>query len=103
VLTATPDHTATSINMSASVGKIAIVVGTNALTSACPTTDIVDLVGYGVGPNCSETAPSPAPSATNSVRRATGGCTDTDDNSADFTAGPVTQPSNSATAPAPCT
>jgi hypothetical protein len=101
VLTATPDHTS-SINMGATAGKIALVEATTALAGACPTTNVIDMVGFGSTANCSETAPTPAPSATNSLRRASGGCADTEDNSADFSAGAVTQPSNSATAPAPC-
>ena len=102
-IVATPDHTATNINLGGAAGKLALVNATTALTGACPTTDVIDMVGFGTTANCSETAPAPAPSNTNSLTRANGGCSDTDDNSADFTAAGVTQPSNSATPPAPCT
>jgi cytosine/adenosine deaminase-related metal-dependent hydrolase len=95
----TPDATG-STNMSATAGKVALVDGTNALTNACPTTNIIDLVGYGTT-NCFETDEAPAGSNTNSITRAMGGCTDNDNNSAEFTAGaPV--PRNSASPAAPC-
>ena len=100
-IAAAPDHTST-INMGGTAGKMALVNATTALSGACPTTDVIDMVGYGTTANCSETAPTPAPSSTLSVSRAMGGCKDSDDNSADFTAAAVTQPSNSATAPTPC-
>lgn len=90
-----------SINMSASAGKIALVTTTDALDGACPTdATIRDLVGYG-GANCAEGDPAPGLSNTTAALRAEGGCRDSDDNSADFTAGaPV--PRNSATAPNAC-
>ena len=99
----TPDATGT-ISMSATAGKVALVASTNALSGACPTADIVDLVGYGgsaATTNCFEGEKAPAASNTMSVSRAMGGCTDTDDNSADFTAGTPT-PRNSSTAATPC-
>ncbi len=78
----------TSINMSATDGKVALVVGTSAASTSaggCPTgVTVADLVGYG-GANCSETTAVAALSATKSALRKTDGCTDTDNNSADFT------------------
>jgi len=90
----TPDATG-SINMSATVGKVALVYGTTAIAS-CTASNVVDLIGFGSGVNCSETAAAPAPSNTTADLRAGGGCTDTDNNSTDFsTAAPA--PRNSAT------
>ena len=90
-----------STSMQASVGKIAVVNSTTALSGACPTAGVVDFVGYGSGTNCSESAVTPNLSATTAAFRAAGGCADTDNNSADFTiATPV--PRNSASPLAPC-
>jgi len=81
-----PDATGT-IAMSATAGKVALVSTTVALSGACPSATIVDLAGFGSTASCFEGAgPTPAPSNTNAVFRASGGCTDTDVNSADFSA-----------------
>lgn len=96
----TPDATGTT-NLSATNGKVALVDGTNALTNACPTDGIIDLVGYGTA-NCFEDEAAPAGSNTLSISRAMGGCVDADDNATEFTAGaPV--PRNAASPAAPCT
>ncbi len=78
-----------TIAMSATAGKVTLVNNTTGLTGTCPTgAMIVDFVGFGTAANCFEgTGPTPAPSNTNAVLRALNGCTDTNDNSADFTAG----------------
>src|SRR5438034_2527513 len=92
-----------SINISATVGKVALVNSTTALSGSCPTGGaIVDFVGYGATANCFEGAgPAPAPSNTTADFRLNAGCTDTDNNNADFsTAAPA--PRHSATTPAPC-
>jgi DNA/RNA endonuclease G (NUC1)/fibronectin type 3 domain-containing protein len=81
----TPDATG-SIAMSATAAKVALVSSTTALNGACPSGNVVDVVGYGATANCSETAPAPAPSTTNAVIRANGGCTDAGNNSTDFAA-----------------
>jgi hypothetical protein len=39
-----------SINMSATVGKVALVASTTALTGACPSASAVDFVGFGTNP-----------------------------------------------------
>jgi hypothetical protein len=98
----TPDATG-SIAMSATAGKIALVNNTTALTGSCPTgAGIVDFVGYGTTANCYEgTGPASAPSTTNAIFRNSNGCSDTDDNAADFTAAPAV-PRNSATPVSPC-
>jgi predicted extracellular nuclease len=63
-LPVTPDFVPTSVqNFSATTGKIALVQGTAALTSACPTDSrIIDFIGYGTA-NCYRgTGDAPAPS-----------------------------------------
>jgi hypothetical protein len=83
----TPDATGT-IPMSVSAGKVALVNSTAQLSGACPAgASIVDLIGYGGGTNCSETQVAPAPSNTTADIRAADGCTDTNNNSTDFSTG----------------
>ncbi|MCY7387206.1 MAG: ExeM/NucH family extracellular endonuclease, partial [Burkholderiales bacterium] len=94
----TSDATGTT-NMSGTAGKVALVNTATALPAvACPTsTSIVDFVGFGTTANCFEGASfAPAPSSTTADFRASAGCTDTDVNSANFTAG-APNPRNSAT------
>ncbi|HSS19255.1 MAG TPA: Calx-beta domain-containing protein [Pyrinomonadaceae bacterium] len=82
----TPDATGT-IAMAATAGKVALVSGTTALTgSGCPLgATIVDFVGYGTTADCFEgSGRAPAPSNTTADFRKAGGCTDTNDNAADF-------------------
>jgi len=63
----------------------------------------MDLVGFGSTATMFEgSAPTPAPSTTTAVFRNSNGCTDTDQNSADFTAG-APAPRNTATTLSPCT
>jgi hypothetical protein len=74
--------------MSATAAKVALVNTTTALTGNCPTgASIQDFVGYGTTADCSETAPAPAPSNTVGDLRASAGCTDTGNNSTDFSTG----------------
>lgn len=88
-----PDATGT-IPMSGTAGKIALVNNQIALAGTCPAgAQIIDKVGFGVTANCVETAAAPAPSNTTSIQRTPIG-TDTQNNSADFTAGSPS-PSNS--------
>jgi hypothetical protein len=96
-----------SIGLAATAGKVALVLGTTALTgTGCPLgVTIVDFLGYGSTANCFETAPIPV-SGTNANARSvirTVSCTDTNNNSTDFS-NPATAPvaRNSATAAAPC-
>jgi uncharacterized protein len=105
-----PDVTdVTPINMSATGGKVALIdtttpLGCNGGSTACPPealAHIVDLVGYD-GANFFEgSGAAPAGGNTTAVLRRAGGCTDTDDNAADFAAGAPT-PRNTAAAPNPC-
>ena len=76
--------------MSGSAGKVALMSTTTVITSgtACPSTNVVDLVGFGPATNCSETAPTtPNLTATTAAIRAGSGCTETDNNSTDFANG----------------
>jgi len=79
----TPDATGT-IAMSATNGKVALVTSTTALSGTCPAA--YDFFGFGTA-NCSETAATAALNNTTAASRNADGCTDTDDNSSDFTLG----------------
>jgi len=81
----TPDATG-SIAMSATAAKVALVSSTVALSGACPSTNVIDMVGFGSTATCFETAFAPAPSTTNAIFRAASGCTDAGNNSTDFAA-----------------
>ena len=85
--------------MSATSGKVALVKTQTALTcstSCVPSANIVDFVGYGSSATGFEgTGPTPTLCNTTSALRAAAGCTDSDNNAADFTAGTVA-PRNSA-------
>lgn len=102
-LPVTPDLTS-SLNISASAGKFALVKSQTGLAAAtCPTsTDIVDLVGYGTSANCFETAKAPAGANDMAVTRKAAGCQDYNDNGFDFSA-VAPAPRHSGTTPAPCT
>jgi len=76
--------------LSATSGKVALVGGTAALAGVCPSGgSLVDLVGYGGSAACAEGGHA-APALGNAVAavRRGGGCTDTDDNAADFVVAP---------------
>lgn len=82
-----------TVAASGSSGKLALVSNGTTLSGACPTTGVVDFVGYGTSANCSEPESSPAtannapaPALTKALLRAGNGCTDTDSNVSDFTA-----------------
>ena len=79
-----PDAIGTTA-MSATNAKVALVNTTAALAGACPVSaSIVDLVGYGTA-NCFEGAAVAALTNTTAASRNTNGCTETDNNAADFT------------------
>jgi predicted extracellular nuclease len=88
--------TAGSLSLSATTGKVALANIATLLpangTSGVET-KIVDLVGFGTA-NLFEGSVAPAPSTVNSILRAKAGCTDSDNNGLDFTAGPVVGPRN---------
>ena len=103
-----PDANGT-VNMSATGGKVALVNASAGLAcnggstpcSADQEASIVDLVGYD-GANYFETAAAPTASATASVTRRNGGCTDSNDNQADFVLATPPTPRNGTTPLAPC-
>ncbi|MGC4116114.1 MAG: lamin tail domain-containing protein [Myxococcales bacterium] len=96
----TADATGT-INLSATDGKVLLLKSNVVPTGACPQlADLVDLVGFGSS-NCHEGSAVPALSATKAALRANDGCTDTGDNSQDFTTA-TPAPRNSATAAVGC-
>jgi uncharacterized protein len=84
-----------TINMSATAGKVALVNSQTPLSGSCPT-GFIDFVGFGNTANCSETAPTVTLSNTNAAIRASGGCTDTDNNSTDFSSINPPTPRNTA-------
>ena len=105
----TADATGTT-NMSGTAGKVILAnvstgLACNGSTTACNATQlaqIVDLVGFGPSSTFFEgNAPTAAPTSTTAVIRANHGCTDTDNNAADFAVG-TPAPRNSVTTPAPC-
>lgn len=83
------------INMSAGGGKVALVNtttplgcnGSSTVCSAVALATIVDLVGLDSANYFEGTGPGPTTSNTTAAFRTNTGCQDTDDNSADFTAG----------------
>src|SRR4051794_16471362 len=103
----------TPIPMAAAAGKVALVNtattlgcnGSSTLCSAGQLAQIVDLVGYGTGASGANffegAGPAPTIGAALSDFRANDGCTDTDNNAADFTAAPPS-PRNLASAPKTC-
>jgi hypothetical protein len=100
------DATGTS-NLAATGGKVALVDDATALTcgasaGSCSTaSNLEDLVGYGSAVDYEGTDAAPAGSATKAMGRADGGCTDTDDNAADFAAA-APDPQNSSAAASTC-
>ncbi|HLK70146.1 MAG TPA: lamin tail domain-containing protein [Bryobacteraceae bacterium] len=98
--TALTADAAGTVNMSATAGKVALVNGTTAIAS-CTASNVVDLIGYGSA-NCSEGgSTAPTLSNTTAALRAGNGCTDTDNNAADFSAG-APNPRNTTSPVAPC-
>jgi uncharacterized protein len=107
----TPDLVdATPIAMAAGAGKVALVTGTTSLgcngsagqpCSAEQLARVVDLVGYGNANFFEGGGAAPTLTNTTAALRRESGCTDTDQNGADFTAG-APAPRNTATALSPC-
>lgn len=103
----TPDVIdATPINASGSAGKVALVnsqvsLGCNGGSTPCSPEQmalIVDLLGFGTANFFEGSAAAPGLSVTTAAMRLAGGCTDTDDNAADFEAlAPVPRNSTSPT------
>jgi predicted extracellular nuclease len=87
-------------DMAAAGGKVALAA-TPTMMGAPEGTNLIDLVGFGTA-NRFEGAVAPAPSLVNSIQRAALGCQDTDDNRADFSAGPVSGPRSTRSALQAC-
>jgi hypothetical protein len=102
----TPDATGTT-NIANTGGKVALVQGTTALTcgasaGSCSVVSAVgDLVGYGSATDYEGSGAAAALSSTTAAVRGGNGCTDTDVNSADFTA-VVPAPRNGAASAQTC-
>jgi predicted extracellular nuclease len=90
-----------SIAMSGTTGKVALVSSSIALSGACPATNVVDLIGFEPTASCSEASPTPAINNTTANLRAANGCTETDNNSADFVSG-TPAPRNTTNSPNVC-
>jgi hypothetical protein len=101
-----PDATGVS-NLAVTGGKVAVVDDATALScgsapgSCSAAAGVEDLIGYGSAADYEGTGAAPAPSATTALARANGGCSDTDDNAADFAAA-APDPQNSAAAAGTC-
>lgn len=91
-----------NISISATAGKVALVNNTTILLGICPLPNsaIIDFVGFGGG-TCAEGTRAAATSNTKSISRNNNGCTDTDNNSSDFTQ-TAPSPRNSASAKHTC-
>ncbi len=97
----TPDVTG-NIAISATAGKVALLNTTTALTVGSPTSaSVIDFVGFGSTASFAEGSPTAAPGNTTGVLRANFGCTDTDNNAADFTV-VAPNPRNTASPFHPC-
>jgi len=81
------------INLSATAGKIALVAGNLPLSGSAPGgAQVIDFVGYGSA-NAAEGAPAPSLNNFTAILRHLNGCTDTNNNAADFVLG-VPNPRN---------
>jgi hypothetical protein len=100
----TPDATGTT-NLAATGGKVALVHGTTGLACGAAAGSCAgaadDLVGYGSATDYEGSGAAPALDSTHAAARAGAGCTDTNDNAADFTA-VAPAPRNSASPAASC-
>jgi hypothetical protein len=101
-----PDATGTT-NMAVSGGKVALVHDATALAcgaaagSCSSVASVEDLIGYGSAADYEGSEAAAGLSATTAAVRAGAGCTDTDSNSADFSA-ETPSPRNSASAAVSC-
>jgi predicted extracellular nuclease len=97
-----PFHSGTLINMAGGSGKVALMTNSDtvAVGVSKPSANLADFVGYGPGTNASEISPtSPVLTTTTAALRKANGCTDSDNNLADFTNGaPAPRNSNTVAA-----
>ena len=92
-------------NISSTTGKLALVNSTQKLPNIpCPTSEasVVDFVGFGAAATCFENTRTAEISATTAGIRKGGGCTETDDNGADFSIS-APAPRNTASPTSICT
>ena len=75
----------TSLNLSATTGKVALANTITAFSTSYPT-GAVDFVGFGTANAFEGSAVAPAPSTTTAIFRAGNGATDSNNNGTDFTA-----------------
>ena len=95
-----PDATG-GINLSAASGKIALVSGDLLLSGSAPNgAQVVDFVAYGSA-TASDGTPAPSLNNLTAILRHSNGCTDTNDNAADFVTG-VPNPRNRESPFNPC-
>ncbi|MGZ8190400.1 MAG: ExeM/NucH family extracellular endonuclease [Methylococcaceae bacterium] len=106
----TPDASAANPNLSGTAGKVALVNSTTGLAcngssgQPCSSADlakIIDLAGYGTANFFEGAGAAPAPGNTTADFRAANGCTDTDNNNADFATG-APLPRNTTSPVSPC-
>ncbi len=95
--------TTSAINLATANGKIALTNDNVVLTGSSPVgaTNLIDFVGFGTANAFEGTGAASAPSTTNAIFRLNGGCTDTNNNSADFSAA-AAAPRNSSSATNVC-
>jgi hypothetical protein len=105
----TPDAAATTLGMGGGAGKVALVASATPLACGsatlgrCAATSYIDMLGYGTGTTDYEGALLPfTTDSTKAFQRKGGGCTETDDNSADFEIVAVPAPRNSTSTAVPC-
>ncbi|TPV32253.1 HYR domain-containing protein [Paucihalobacter ruber] len=95
-----PDISGT-INLAGANGKVLLANTTTSLSGGCPTgSQIIDFVGYGSA-NCFEGSGATQTLSNSTAAIRNNSCTDTDNNTVDFSSGTPT-PRNSATTPQPC-
>ncbi|HYP14908.1 MAG TPA: lamin tail domain-containing protein, partial [Bryobacteraceae bacterium] len=95
-----PDATGT-IPVGSTAGKVALARVVTPLSGARPSDGVMDLVGYGAANGFEGSGPTPALTNTTALLRRRNGCTDTNDNTADFQIGSPS-PRNSSAAGVDC-
>lgn len=112
-LPVTPDEITTNLSMSGTNGKVALVTsafmpntcGATATPCVLPDANIIDLVAWGTSNNAeggAATNGGASLTATQGNVRKNGGCTETDNNNADFDVVTAPVPRNTASSPAIC-
>ena len=102
-----PPNSANTVLMNGTLGKVALVSGTASISGLCPVDlpSVVDFVGYGTDVICYEgSSPTGNLSDAVAVVRNNGGCSDNNNNGANFTVQSASSPGpRNKTAPlAPC-